>query len=80
VAKQLVVPVNVVLHFLPPCTPELQPAEPLWPLIREAVANRSIGRIDQLRAIVRGRLMYLAQRPDLIQPVVGFRWAVGLER
>src|SRR5205823_5640424 len=54
--KRLVVPSNVVLHFLPPCTPELQPAEPLWPLVREAVANRSIGRVDRLRSVVRTRL------------------------
>lgn len=80
VAKRLVVPANVVLHFLPPCTPELQPAEPLWPLLREAVANRSIGRIDRLRAIVRRRLAYLAGHPDRVQPVVGFRWAARLER
>jgi transposase len=70
-AKRLVVPANVVLHFLPPCTPELQPAEPLWPLIRESVANRSIRRIDRLRAIIRTRLTYLARHPGLVQLVVG---------
>jgi len=80
VAKRLVVPPNVVLHFLPPCTPELQPAEPLWPLVREAVANRSVGRIDRLRVIVRARLEYLARNPGIVQPVVGFRWAARLER
>ena len=79
-ARALVVPGNVVLHFLPPCTPELQPAEPLWPLVREAVANRSIGRIDRLRQIVRTRLSYLAGHPAAVQPVVGFRWAIPLER
>ena len=79
-AKVLVVPPNVVLHFLPPCTPELQPAEPLWPLVREAVANRSLGRIDRLRNIVRDRVSYLAGHPDEVQPRVGFHWAVGLER
>jgi len=80
VAKRLAVPANVVLHFLPPCTPELQPAEPLWPLIREAVANRSIGRIDRLRAILRKRLGYLAANPAAVQPTVGFHWAARLER
>jgi hypothetical protein len=79
VAKRLAVPANVVLHFLPPCTPELQPAEPLWPLVREAVANRAIGRIDRLRALLRARLGYLARNPAVVQPVVGFRWAVRLE-
>jgi transposase len=79
-AKALVIPPNVVLHFLPPCTPELQPAEPLWPLVREAVANRSLGRIDRLRNIVRDRVSYLASHPDEVQPRVGFHWAIGLEQ
>src|SRR5207247_1902139 len=38
-AKRLAVPPNVRLHFLPPCTPELQPVEPFWPLVRQGVAN-----------------------------------------
>ena len=80
VARRLAVPANVVLHFLPPCTPELQPAEPLWPLVREAVANRSVGRIDRLRAILRKRLGYLAGNPAADQAVVGFHWAARLER
>src|SRR5437868_10127355 len=79
-AKRLAIPANVVLHFLPPCTPELQPVEPLWPLVREALANRSIGRIDRLRRIVRARVSYLAAHPGVVQPVVGFRWAARLER
>jgi DDE superfamily endonuclease len=79
-ARTLVVPSNVVLHFLPPCTPELQPAEPLWPLVREGLANRSVGRIDRLRTIVRDRVSYLTGHPDEVQPRVGFHWAVKLER
>lgn len=79
VAKRLIVPPNVVLHFLPPCTPELQPAEPFWALVREAVANRSIGRIDRLRAILRARAEYLADHPQIVQPVIGFRWTRQLE-
>jgi transposase len=79
-ARRLAVPGNVVLHFLPPCTPELQPVEPLWPLVREAVANRSLGRIDRLRNLLRARLAYLARNPGLVRQVVGFHWARRLER
>jgi DDE superfamily endonuclease len=79
-ARRLAVPPNVVLHFLPPCTPELQPVELLWPLVRGAVANRSIGRMDRLRAILRARLGYLARNPEVVRPVVGFYWARRLER
>lgn len=80
VAKRLAVPANVRLHFLPASTPELQPAEPLWPLVREAVANRSVGRIDRLRAILRTRLAYLAEHPEVVRPVVGYRWAIRAEQ
>lgn len=80
VAKRLVVPPNVALHYLPPCTPELRPVEPLWPPVREAVANRAIGRMDRLRAILRSRLGYLARNPAVVRPVVGFHWAKRLER
>ena len=52
----------------------------MFPLVREAVANRSIGRIDRLRAILRARLAHLAQHPDAVQPIVGFHWTRCLER
>jgi hypothetical protein len=80
VARRLVVPPSVVPHVLPPCTPQLQPAEPLWPLVREAVANRSIGRIDRLRAILRARRAYLASNPGTVQPIIAFCWTRHLER
>ncbi len=79
VAERSVVPPNVVRHYVPPCTPELQPAEPFWPRVREAVANRSIGRMDRLRAILRGRPEYVAEHPEVVQPVIGPRWARQLE-
>lgn len=80
VAKRSAVPQNVVLHFLPPCTPEPRPVEPFWPRVREAVANRSIGRIDRLRAILRSRLAYLARNPGTVQPIIGFHRTRCLER
>jgi hypothetical protein len=79
-AKRLAVPGNVRLHFLPPCTPELQPVEPLWPLVREAMANRSLGRLDRLRTVVRARLGHLARNPGLVRRVVGFHWTQRLEQ
>src|SRR5947209_13549680 len=41
ISKRLARPPNVVLHRLPPCTPELQPAEPLRPLVREEIGRAS---------------------------------------
>ena len=78
IAKKLVVPPNVILHRLPPCTPELQPIEPLWPLIREAVANRGFRYIGHMRMVIRRRCQWLADHPDTVRGRVGFGWAMTL--
>ena len=77
VAKRLVVPANVVLHRLPPYTPQLQPAEPLWPLVREVVAN--VGFDDLAAAkepVFVRRCRWLIDRPEVVRGVVGFQRAV----
>jgi transposase len=78
-AKRLAVPPNVVLHFLPPCTPELQPVEPFWSLVREGVANDTFGRLSDLRRVVRRRCRRLAGDRATVKGAIGFRWAVNLE-
>ena len=78
VAKALVVPANVRLYRLPPCTPELQPAEHLWPLVREGMANRDFDHLVALGGKLRKRCDWLASHPAIVQGAVGFHWAVNL--
>ena len=77
-AKWLAVPANVRLHFLPPCTPELQPVEPFWALVREAVANDTFARLADLRRRVTRRCQKLAADWTTVKGAVGFHWAVNL--
>jgi hypothetical protein len=77
-AKRLGVPGNVRLHFLPPCTPELQPVEPFWGLVREAVANDTFDRLADLRRVVRRRCTRLAGDHATVKGVIGFRWTRNL--
>ena len=78
VAKRLEVPPNVALHRLPPCTPELQPAEPLWPPVREAVANQGFDDLAALERPPAERCCWLMGRPDVVRGAVGFGWAIAL--
>jgi hypothetical protein len=41
VSAHVNIPAGVHWHFLPPYSPELQPAERLWPLTNAALANRT---------------------------------------
>ena len=78
VAGKLAVPANVVLHPLPSCTPELQPVEPLWPLAREALANKAFPTLAALEVPLRARLGWLAENTATVKGAVGFHWAVAL--
>jgi DDE superfamily endonuclease len=78
-AGRLAVPANVRLHFLPPCTPELQPVEPFWALVREAAANDTFDRLADLRRRVTRRCRRLAGDRATVLGAIGFHWAVNLE-
>ncbi len=76
-AKGLRVPPNVVLHRQPACTPELQPAERLWPLVREGLANRVFDTLPGLTETLMTRCQWLADHPTVVAGAVGFHWAVA---
>jgi transposase len=54
-AKSLRVPERLTLVSLPAYTPELNPAERLWPLVKEGVANRTHESLASLEETVCGR-------------------------
>jgi transposase len=65
------------LLFLPPYSPELQPAEHLWPLTNTVLVNRHFATIEELEDAQAARCVALQQQPDLVQAVrstTGFHW------
>jgi transposase len=68
------VPDHVHLLFLPPHSPELQPAEHLWPLTNTALANRHFATIDELEDAQAERCVALQARPDLVRSTTLFHW------
>lgn len=51
-AKNLVVPPNVVLLFQPPYAPEVNPAERVWQVLKDALAWQCFRDLAQLQAHV----------------------------
>ncbi|WP_231749827.1 transposase [Tautonia plasticadhaerens] len=78
VARRLAVPPDVVRHRLPPRTPDLQPAEPLWPPLRAVVANEGFDDLEALERPLIGRCRWLIDHPEVVRGAVGFHWAVAL--
>lgn len=73
-ARTLVVPVGIDLIRLPPASPELQPAEHLWPLLDEPVANRAFADLAALDAVLEPRCRVLTADRATVQSTTHFHW------
>lgn len=71
---ELAVPEGIDLVALPPSSPELQPAERVWPLVNEAVANRSFATLDALEAVLVDRCRTLREDRPTIRDLTRYRW------
>ena len=67
-------PEGLHLSFLPSHSPELQPAERLWTLVDEPIANRSFENLDELEEVLCQRCQSLLKQQDLIQGLTSFHW------
>ena len=78
VAEQLRVPDNVVLRFLPSHTPELQPVESAWPILREATHNRTFSDLAAMENVIVRRCCFLMDHPEIVHGRTGFAWACAM--
>jgi transposase len=72
--EPLAVPEGIRLVFLPPYTPELQPAETLWTHVDEPIVNKHFDTLADLDAVVAERCVALGNNRDLIRGQAGFHW------
>lgn len=70
----LKVPEHVHLLFLPPYSPELQPAEHLWPLTNTCLINQQFASIEELEDAQFAHCAALQRRPALIRSTTCFHW------
>jgi transposase len=72
--KKLRVPEGIHLEFLPSHSPELQPAERLWPLSEEGVANLLFEEISDLEEALVERCRALREQPEVIRSYIDYHW------
>lgn len=73
-AKDLVVPEGVHLVKLPPYSPELQPAERLWPIITEGIANRTFATLPDLIKVVESRCHHMDTNREQVRALTKYHW------
>jgi transposase len=73
-AAGLKIPNGIRLIYLPPYSPELQPAETLWTLVDEPIVNKHIATIADLKERIANQCIALAEQPGQVQSRIGFHW------
>jgi transposase len=72
--KEVEVPEGIHLEFLPSGSPELQPAERLWVLTNEAVANGLFEEIEELEEALVERCIELHDQSEAIRDLTNYHW------
>jgi DDE superfamily endonuclease len=67
-------PEGIHLEFLPSGSPELMPAERLWPLTNEAVANGLFEEMEELEEALVERCVRLLDQTETIRDLTNYHW------
>jgi transposase len=73
-SKELKLPVGIQLMFLPPYSPELQPAEKLWLPLDEPLVNKSLKKIEEVEGILAKRCCFLMTQQERMKCLTHFHW------
>ncbi len=68
------VPEGIHLEFLPSGSPELMPAERLWVLTNEAVANGLFEEIEEIEQALVERCLELLDQTETIRDLTNYHW------
>ena len=75
VARKLEVPDNVILWFLPPHSPELNPIEQVWEWLRSHhTRGKLFTRLDDLLDTLSSALKELMDDPERVRSLTGRTW------
>ena len=78
--KGLEVLQGIELFYLPPYTPELQPAERLGSQLREVVVNKVWTTLSALEDVLVKRCRWFSENRKMVQAHVGFQWICKIEK
>ncbi len=73
-SEKVVVPEGIYLEPLPAYSPELQPAERLWQLSDQPLANKNFETLDELEQVLAERCCIVSQMLSEVQAVTNYHW------
>ena len=76
-SDELVIPANIMLHPLPPYSPELNPQENIWDEMREKIfKNYALKSMDEVYDKLDEAVFYIERNPKLVKSITSFPYIV----
>ncbi|WP_293048134.1 transposase [Moorena sp. SIO1F2] len=77
-SKKVKITSGIKLEFLPPYSPELQPAERLWKLGDEPLVNNCFETIDEIEELLVKRCQVLSEMKEEIRNLTFYHWLASI--
>jgi transposase len=75
--QKLKLPENVTVDFLPPRSPQCNPQEPVWKVLRrDFLGNRHLGSLEEVSRATAAGLHALENNHTFLQGLCGFDWII----
>jgi transposase len=75
--KKLKLPDNVTIDFLPPRSPQCNPQEPVWKVLRrDHLGNRHFNSLAEVSRVTAAGLQALEKNPAFLKGLCGFDWII----
>lgn len=71
-AKTLIIPYNIGLIFLPPYSPELNPAEKIWAILKRKFTNKLCKSLEEVSLFITESTMQLTE--NTVKKICGFEY------
>jgi transposase len=71
-AKSLQIPPNIALLFLPPYSPELNPAEKIWAFMKRKFTNKLYRTLDEVTDFIQDTVKQI--EPNLVKSTCAFKY------
>ena len=71
-AKRLILPANIALIFIPPYSPELNPAEKIWWRIKRSFTGKNFTNLEQLSGFIDDQVNALTK--DIVKSICAFEY------
>ena len=73
-SKKAIIPEGIEIEFLPPYSPELQPAERLWQLVDEPLVNQYFETINEIENVLVERCCVVSEMKDEVRKLTNYHW------